>query len=186
MVRHVQKCHLSSALWKRILFPSCPLGLWGSKRRVQKGKRSCDPLLFTDMEQGALGSRVCPSPSCNHSAAPLGAGRLWEESWSKCWTLIKVVSGHVVQEAVLSGRVVCADFFFSTKAVAGSRHNLPPWLRGIGYELGWIPEMYLHEVGSRGLCYFENSKGTGTVMFLTLYNKSMSRSLYLLIQCDNP
>lgn len=76
--------------------------------------------------------------------------------------------------------------FFSTKAIAGSRHNLPPWLQGIGYEFGWIPEMHLHGVEGRGMCYFENNKGTGIVMFLTLYSKSMSRNLYLLIQCDNP
>ena len=31
-----------------------------------------------------------------------------------------------------------------------------------------------------------NEKGTGIMMFLALYSKSVPRNLYLLIQCDNP
>ena len=135
MVHHVQKCHLSSALWKHILFPSCPLGLWGGKRKVQKGKRSCDPLLFTNMEQGTLGSRVCPSPSYNHSAAPLGIGRLWEERGG-------VSAGRSSRSSLVpwSRRRCSVDegsvlTLFSTKAVSGSNHSLPPWLEGLGMGL---------------------------------------------------
>lgn len=70
-------CHL---LCGSALFPSCPFTLWGSKRKVQKGKRSVDPcssLTWT----GHSGPRVCPSTFLQPFCSPLGTGRLWERAW---------------------------------------------------------------------------------------------------------
>lgn len=116
--------------------------------------------------------------------------RNWETMrgawWCKCWTLIKVVCGPVVQEVVSSGQGVCADSLLYWGSI-WKQPQPPTLVRGTGYGSGWIPEMHLHGAGGRGTCYFENNKkGTGIMMFLTLYSKSVPRNLYLLIQCDNP
>lgn len=162
---------------------------WASEEVREKSRRGrgrvtlCSSLTWNR----ALWAPDCArQPSYNHSAAPLGTGRLWEERGG-------VSAGRSSRSSLVpwSRRRCSVDegsvlTLFSTKAVSGSRHSLPPWLEGLGMSLDGFLKRTSMGCRAGGCVILKIIKGTRIVMFLTLYSTSVPRNLYLLIQCDNP